>query len=205
MIAGKFQPELQVIALAPVEEQPILLGALLSRLFEERGVLLTIVGGAAVQFYTQADYTTGDLDAILVGDTVRDVEEVMGSLGFKRTTTYRHFEHPQLGFVVEFPPSPIEVGNRHIDEINLIRTDLGAVRVIRIEDLIMDRIIAGVEWRSEESLKQAGLLWIRHQDRVGRKYLMNFARQEGYLKTLKDIMRANRLVRKSRPIKKEKP
>lgn len=181
------QTELRVITSKPIEEQPILLGALLSELFEKRKVKLTIVGGAAVQFYTQADYVTNDLDAVLSGDSTADIEAVLGGLGFKRATTYRHFEHPLFNFVVEFPPSPVAVGNRHISQVALIQTNLGPVRIIRIEDLIMDRIIAGTEWRSQESLDQARLLWIKHQKNIDSSYLTEFAKQEGYLADLRKV------------------
>ena len=184
-----FQKEFDSIVDKAIEEQPILLGALLARLFAERKVGFTIVGGAAVQFYTQAEYTTSDLDVILTGDETADIEYVMNKLGFKRTTTYRHFEHPRFKFVVEFPPSPIEVGNRYIDKVATIETQFGIVRIIRIEDLIMDRIIAAVEWRSPESLKQAQMLWVKHKKQIDRKYLSEFARSEGYITTLKKVMR----------------
>lgn len=181
--------QLKLIAKKTAEEQPILLGALLSRLFFEKNVLLTIVGGAAVQFYSQAEYTTGDLDAILIGDTREIIEEVMHRLGFSRATTYRHFEHSDFNFVVEFPSSPVEVGNRPILQFAEVKTELGNVRILRIEDIIMDRIIAGVEWKSEASLSQARLLYIKHSKRIDQKYLKEFAQSEGYSKTLQKIMK----------------
>ncbi|HCU23897.1 MAG TPA: hypothetical protein DF383_02680, partial [Deltaproteobacteria bacterium] len=108
--------------------QPIVLAALLSRLFKEKyDVLLTVVGGAAVQYYTQGEYNTCDLDAVLCGDTKEIIEEIMGSLGFKRTSMYRHFEHSLFDFIVEFPPSPVEIGNRHIEKLAEIKTPEGPV------------------------------------------------------------------------------
>lgn len=166
-----------------------MLGALLSRLFKNESVDFIIVGGAAVQFYTQADYTTKDLDIILRGDTIEIIEKVMGNLGFKRTTTYRHFNNPLFKFSVEFPPSPIEVGNRCITEVNRIETDIGTVEIISVEDIIMDRIIAGVEWKSERCLSQAKLLWQKNKSIIDKKYLKQFAKEEGYEKTLKEVMK----------------
>lgn len=183
--------ELKRISRLPVTIQAIELGALLTRLFEKQRIILTVVGGAAVQFYTQATYTTRDLDVILQGDDAKTVDEVMGSLGFVRTTTYRHFEHALFDFVVEFPPSPIEVGHRVIDRVNLIETASGSVRVIRIEDILMDRIVAGVEWKDTASLAQARLLWLTNKDEMDLAYLTQFAKQEGYAKILKEIMKAS--------------
>lgn len=187
---------LQEISERPIDLQPILLGALLTRMFAYHRVSFTIVGGAAVQFYTQAEYTTHDLDAILVGDTKEIVEDVMHSLGFKRTTTYRHFEHPSLKFVVEFPPEPVEVGFRQIQKFAEVKTEYGSVRLIRVEDLLMDRIVAGVEWKNPESLSQARLLWFKHRRQIDRKYLNTFAREEGYLKILREIQKSFHKIRR---------
>ncbi|HBF13713.1 MAG TPA: hypothetical protein DDW49_10095 [Deltaproteobacteria bacterium] len=188
--------ELLKISKMPVEVQQLALGGYLSRLFDSDNVLLTVVGGAAVQYYTKAEYTTKDLDAILVGDTTTIIERVMGSIGFKRTSTYRHFEHPLFPFVVEFPPSPIEVGNRHIGDVNIVEFEGYRVRVIRIEDIIMDRIIAGVEWGQKSRLEQARLLWLKNQKFIDLKYLKHFAKSEGYEKDLKQIMKPLKPVKK---------
>lgn len=183
------QKELSEISKLPPAVQQLGLASLLSQLFAEENVMLTVVGGAAVQYYTDAEYVTKDIDAILFGDTKEIVDRVMGRAGFRRTTTYRHFEHPLFSFVVEFPPSPIAIASRHIDKVNLLKIGLQEVRVVRVEDLMMDRITAGVEWESERSLAQAKLLWIKNKKHIDRKYLTQFAKEEGYLKVLKQIMK----------------
>ncbi len=170
--------------------QPIVLAALLTKRFLEKDVLLTVVGGAAVQFYTQGEYVTEDLDAILHGDTKEIIEEVMGDLGFRRTSMYRHFEHPLFEFIVEFPPAPIEIGSRYIEKLDEVSTQEGPVRITRVEDVIMDRIVAGVEWKDKPSLEQAKLLWRKNQDAIDQKYLKAFAKEEGYETTLKEIMKS---------------
>jgi len=177
------------ISKLPPEVQQIELAAFLSKEFEKHGVVLTVVGGAAVQYYTSAQYVTADLDMVLSGDSKEINEEVMGNLGFQRTTMYRHFEHPNLPFVVEFPPSPIEVGGRIINQVNLIKFGSMEARVIRVEDIIMDRIIAAVEWKDTPSLDQAKLLYLKNQRIIDHAYLSQFAKEEGYLKTLKEVMK----------------
>lgn len=186
---------LEAISNLPTREQQVALGALLSSLFARHHVQLTVVGGAAVQFYTQAEYVTGDLDAILVGDTIEMIEDVMGGLGFKRTTMYRHFEHPLLPFVVEFPPSPMAVGSRELSKVNIFKYGGSEVRVIRVEDIIMDRIIGGVEWDQDPLMDQARLLWIKNKDIIDKKYLRGFARQEGYIRELTKIMKEGNKAR----------
>lgn len=180
--------EIKKISKIPGEDQQIALAGLLTSLFNEHHVKLTVVGGAAVQFYTRSSYVTKDLDAILHGDTKEIIDAVMQSAGFSRTKSYRHFQHPQLPFVVEFPPSPVEVGSRCLTLFNEIKYKKYSVRVIRIEDIIMDRIIAGIEWKSESSLAQAELIYRKNKDLIDKKYLQTFAKSEGYEKILQKIM-----------------
>jgi len=169
--------------------QKITLAAFLTRLFKEKGVSLAVVGGAAVQYYTLSEFVTQDLDAVLSGDTKEIIEEVMYGLGFKRTTMYRHFEHSSFEFIVEFPPSPVEVASRVITKMNSVKTAEGEVRVIRVEDIIMDRITVAVEWKDLASLDQAKLMYAKHSESIDENYLTQFAKEEGYSKTLKEVMK----------------
>lgn len=185
----KYHDKLQSISKQNEDVRQIVLAAFLAQLFKKKNVDLVVVGGAAVQFYTQSGYVTKDLDVILRGDTQEIIETIMLELGFQRKGLYRHFEHASFNFVVEFPPSPIEVAGRVISNLSVIETPEGPVQVIRIEDIMMDRITAAVEWKDESSLEQAKLLWIKHKDIIDAGYLIDFAKEEGYLKTLKEVMR----------------
>ena len=181
--------ELEAILKVPVAEQQLALAAFVSSLFKPHDVDLVVVGGATVQYYTMAEYVTGDLDAILYGDTKEMIEEVMSSIGFRRTTNYRHFEHPKFPFVIEFPPSPTMVGSRKIMKVDTLSFGGNSVQVLKVEDVIMDRIIAGIEWKDQPSLDQARLMWIKNKERIDLDYLTDFAKKEGYLKTLREIIR----------------
>jgi hypothetical protein len=185
-----YSSKLKKIAALPETIQQVTLAAFLSKLYREKGMDFILVGGATVQFYTQAKYETKDIDVILRGDTKELIEEIMTSLDFRRTSNYRQFENPLFHFSVEFPPSPIEIGSRTISKVNVIETPEGPLEIIRIEDIIMDRIIAGVEWEDRPSLDQARLLWVMRKDEIDLDYLTDFAKKEGYLKTLKEITRS---------------
>lgn len=184
------EQELKEIAKSPKEIQPMVLAGLLTKYFEKYKVLLTVVGGACVQYYTEGAYETGDLDVILEDDTRDIIEKVMSELGFKRTTNYRHFEHPLFSFVVEFPPEPIEIGSRQINQVNHLTFNGMKVRAIRVEDIIMDRIIAGTEWKDKASIVQAQLLYLRNIDIIDRPYLEQFAKEDGYAKQLQKVIAA---------------
>lgn len=186
----KLTAKLKAIAKLPQTKQQVTLAAFLSKLFRAKGMDFILVGGATVQFYTQGTYLTKDIDVILRGDTKEMIEEIMTSLDFVRTSNYRQFGNPLFKFSVEFPPSPIEIGGRTITNVDIIETSEGPLEIIRIEDIIMDRIIAGIEWKHQGSLEQAKLLWMKNKDRIDLAYLTDFAKKEGYLKTLNEVIRS---------------
>lgn len=176
------------ISKLPETTQQVTLAAFLSKIFKTRGMDFILVGGATVQFYTQAKYLTKDIDVILRGDTKETIEDIMTGLDFLRTSNYRQFENALFQFSVEFPPTPIEVGSRIITKVDMIETPEGPLEIIKIEDIIMDRIIAGMEWKDRSSIEQAKLLWALKKSSIDLEYLTDFAKKEGYLKTLKGII-----------------
>ncbi len=185
--------KLKKISKLPATIQQVTLAAFFSKIFRQKGIDFILVGGAAVQFYTQAQYLTGDIDVILRGDTKEVIETIMTSLGFYRTSNYRQFENPLFQFSVEFPPSPIAIGNRTITMVDVVETPEGPLKIIRIEDLIMDRIIAFVEWKDAPSLDQAKLLYFKNKKEIDHNYLADFAKKEGYSKMLKEVIRKERV------------
>jgi hypothetical protein len=85
-------PEQIQAALADItaEDDPTLkhmkLAGLVSTLFRERGVKLVVVGGSAIEFYTEGEYASGDIDLCttsLLRPDLRMRQEVMGLLGAK--------------------------------------------------------------------------------------------------------------------------
>jgi hypothetical protein len=60
------------------------LASLCSTLFARRGVDLVVVGGSAIEFYTEGAYTSGDVDLCVMNSreplTVRLRQEIMGQL-----------------------------------------------------------------------------------------------------------------------------
>ena len=60
------------------------MASLVSAVFREAGVKLVVVGGSAIEFYTEGAYASGDLDLCLVPPstiTLRQRQELMGKLG----------------------------------------------------------------------------------------------------------------------------
>lgn len=62
------------------------LAGLVTTLFRERGVPLVVVGGSAVEFYTEGGYMSGDIDFCrrsLRGPSLREIGDVLKPLGAK--------------------------------------------------------------------------------------------------------------------------
>ena len=109
-----------------------------SAVFAERGVELVVVGGSAIEFYTEGAYTSGDVDLCVMRSreplTVRLRQEIMGQL------------HAKGG------PRSWEVAGAYVDILgsfeNMARTQVrtiaapfGDVKVSPVEELIVERVL----------------------------------------------------------------
>jgi hypothetical protein len=114
------------------------LASLCSTLFSERGVKLVVVGGSAIEFYTDGAYTSGDVDLCVLSSreplTARFRQEIMGQLG------------------ATGGPRSWEVAGAFVDVLgafeNLARTSVrtiaapfGHVRISPAEELIVERVL----------------------------------------------------------------
>lgn len=99
-----------------------------------------LVGGAAVEFYTQGEYTTSDIDMIAEGG--KDLVEIMTGLGFQKIG--KDFVDRRNKIYVEFPGASLKPSER----TRRIQVGSKTFRIISIEDLIVDRLNAFKFWRS---------------------------------------------------------
>jgi hypothetical protein len=60
----------------------------------------------------------------------------------------------------EFPPAPLAFGNLQIDhkDCNIIKLDVGELRVITPTHSVMDRLAAAIHWNDQQSRDQAILV-----------------------------------------------
>ena len=132
----------QALADITAESDPTLkhlkLASLVSAVFRERGVELVVVGGSAIEFYTEGAYVSGDLDLCVQSSsaalTVLQRQEIMAQL------------HATGG------PRSWQVGGLYVDVLsafeNLARTPIrrldgpsGQVRISPVEELIVERVL----------------------------------------------------------------
>jgi hypothetical protein len=118
-------------------EKDLLLAALVIELFRERGYEMVVVGGSAIEFYTDGNYLSGDVDLCWLSSkrpSPRECQEIMGQLGGKGG------------------PRSWKVAGLFVDTLGIVETDaktsfrecstpFGTIRLAKIEDLIVERIL----------------------------------------------------------------
>jgi hypothetical protein len=116
------------------------LASLVSAIFRERGIELVVVGGSAIEFYTEGAYVSGDLDMCLLSPARLDIrtrQELMGRLGGRGG------------------PRSWQVAGQYVDILGeletLARTSFGElqapygpVRLVSPEELLVERVLVSV-------------------------------------------------------------
>jgi hypothetical protein len=117
------------------------LASLCSTLFREQGYELVVVGGSAIEFYTDGQYTSGDLDLCLLPPktslSIRLRQEIMGQLGAKGGP--RSWEVAGM-FVDVLGPAEIS-GNA---PLRRLEAPYGTVVLIDPEELLVERVLISV-------------------------------------------------------------
>jgi hypothetical protein len=112
-----------------------LAAAVITTALERAGMRATLVGGAAIEFYSPDSYSTGDLDFVVEGRTRGAVGETLASLGMQREG--RHWVRGDL--YVEVP------GSYMSEAAESFEVGPYTLRVIRREHVLADRIV-GYRW-----------------------------------------------------------
>jgi len=179
----------QAIAKQEKLEKQLYLAAAISGGFEERGVSAVLVGGTVVEFYTAGGYTTADVDMVLPPLERKEIETVMEELGLVRSGDYRHWSHPQIPFPVEFPPGPLQIGHLVVGELNEIEIEGTKLKILKVEDILLDRMVMAQEWDDLQAHVQAEMLMYAHYDEMDWPYIHRQASQIGLLKILQEIQK----------------
>lgn len=123
------------------------LASLVSAVFRKQGVELVVVGGSAIEFYTEGAYVSGDLDLCLVSPARLDIrtrQELMGQLdgrGGPRSWQVAGQYVDILGQVETLARTPF-------DEID---APYGPVRLVSPEDLLVERVLVSVYPQRDET------------------------------------------------------
>ena len=170
-------------------ERQIYLAAAISSAFEKKGIQSVLVGGAVVEYYTAGEYTTVDIDMILPPLEKREIENVMEELGFERFEDYRHWLHPHIPIPVEFLPGPLQIGPLLVQEVNEIEIEKVKLKILKVEDILLDRLIMAQEWKDLQAQVQAEMLMYAHYSEIDWSYVHQKSTLLGILKLLQKIRR----------------
>ncbi|MBI2335324.1 MAG: hypothetical protein HYU97_00960 [Deltaproteobacteria bacterium] len=136
------QNEIRAIAKSTKDsERNILIASIIAEALRQIGQDPILVGGAAVEFYTQGGYSTADIDMVTPGGPA--LEQAMKALGFEKFG--KDFFSESLKVYVEFPSTHLKTEER----FNSIKINQVELKIISIEDLIVDRLCSYKFWNSE--------------------------------------------------------
>ncbi len=170
-------------------ERQLYVAAAISGSFEEEGIYAVLVGGTVVEYYTAGGYTTADIDMVLPPLEKKEIERVMQELGFERFEDYRHWLHPKIPVPVEFPPGPLQIGHLPIQEVNEIEIGKIKLKILRVEDILLDRLVMAQEWKDLQAQAQSEMLMDAHYVEMDWPYVHQKASQLGILKLLQKVQK----------------
>ena len=121
-------------------EKALKLSGLVATLFAEAGWPLVVVGGSAVEFYTEGSYMSGDIDfcrrriAAIPARVAQDVMSRLGGVGGPRSWKVCGLFVDMLGFLE----------NEAKTRLREIQTPYGAVSLVPLELALVERAFAAV-------------------------------------------------------------
>lgn len=133
---------------------------------------LTVVGGSAIEIYTNGAYISGDIDLVVaVPSKVRDV---LRSWGFKDEG--KLWTQSKLGLYVDLV-GRWNSGSERLTRV--VQTKYGSVRLGAVEDLIVKRLLETRYWGEKSALAQAILLTRQFGPDLDWKYIAFHSRKDG--------------------------
>ncbi|HZY94081.1 MAG TPA: UbiD family decarboxylase [Candidatus Bathyarchaeia archaeon] len=175
----------------PLKMKMLLLGYVTDRL-EKTSQSIFLVGGQAVEIYTGGQFLTGDID---ITTTDRPgTERILGSVGFKEIGMI--WLNEQLGVAVHI----VDMLPHYLEKTRTIKTGPYNVRVIGIEDLIVDRLSAAKFWNSSGDMEKAMVLITNFRKQIDENYLRKAAEKSN----VEDILAKARIpvtIKPRKPVK----
>lgn len=135
-------------------ERALKLAGLLTSLFQQRGFQLVVVGGSAVEFYTDGGYMSGDIDLCRTSPNaipLRVMQEVIAELGGKGVA--RSWE--VCGLFVDMLGL---LESETVLPCRELQTPYGVVRIIPPELALVERVLVAYCPYSEEATVTAKMM-----------------------------------------------
>lgn len=145
----------------------LLLGYVTSRL-EKKKQSVFLVGGQAVETYTAGQFPTGDIDVTTSDSTT--VQKVLESLGFEEIGMI--WLNKKLGIAFHI------VGHFAPEKPGRIRVGPYEVRIVGVEELILDRLSAAKLWNIPADYEKAKVLYDNFKKQIDVDYLRENAKKK---------------------------
>ncbi|MBI5555732.1 MAG: helix-turn-helix domain-containing protein [Elusimicrobia bacterium] len=139
-----------------------------------------VVGGHAVEFYTRGNYTTADIDVVVVD--YQKLGEILAGWGFVKKG--RHWMSEEYDIVIESPANALHGSMEKIAEIEIKGLK---VYLEGIEDIIIDRLNAFVHWKSKDDGEWARRMIKLNMDKIDWDYLAQKAKEEKVKEVLEKL------------------
>ncbi|MEB3338214.1 MAG: hypothetical protein VKJ46_12185 [Leptolyngbyaceae bacterium] len=158
------------------------IAAIVSDALTQAGIIAVLSGGGVVTIYSENEYQSDDLDFISPADT-QQLGAIMSQLGFSKQG--RHFEHPNTYYLVEFPPSPLMIGEQYVDyqECTVQQIHDLELRLLTPTLCVMDRLAGFYHWHDRQNLDQA----VRRHP-IDYTKVKSWSRKEGHLKKYQEFL-----------------
>ena len=185
----------------PVKRRAFFAAMLSKEIVNLGGKMPVLVGGEALEIYTQGSYTTGDIDIKTTPDEMRTV---LQQWGFETTEgNLRLWINEELDMYIDWRGVGLEEGAEAEKRVNsvVINNDL-RILVLSFEDLIIDRLCAVKFWGDTDSEMWAGVVYgiAEKVGRIDMAYLKSRASQEDIINILEDmLLKISESSEKSRP------
>ncbi len=168
----------------PVKRRAYFIGILSQEIKKNGGLPPVIVGGMAVEIYTQGSYTTGDIDLKAEKDLL---EKILTEWNFVKSG--RVWFNEELDIYIDWLGSTLDEGEEAQKRINTIIIEEGLeINIISIEDLIIDRLGAYKWWKDEDSLVWAKVL-LKIKEATGDPIDMDYLTKRALEEKLDDIIK----------------
>ena len=151
-------------------KRKMLLVGYLSDELSKRGAFVFLVGGQAVETYTAGQFTTGDIDITTTDQEA--TQRLLTRLGFRREGMI--WLNEKLAIAVHIVGS-YPTGT---EKVRTVEVGPYRVRVVGLEELIIDRLRAAKFRTSGRDAEQALVLFSGFRKRIDLDYLRRRAKEE---------------------------
>ena len=171
----------------PVKKRSLFIALFSKEMLKLGGSMPIIVGGEALELYTQGSYTTGDIDIKASLDLTKIILESWDFNKKGRTWFNKEFD-----LYVDWLGASLEEGDEAEKRAVTVKIIEGLeIKILSVEDLIIDRLNAAKWWGDKDSIMWAKVLVAIQKKISGNvdiNYLQKRAKYENLLDYLNEVL-----------------